>query len=242
MFWNPTTNSISVSADYQLDPLGHLPSPFNIKFDGPLECKPPTTETDIADPFPPGISIIIQDKGVSSRATVLSVPINSSDTSDEYHLYTVNLVAGSNSQLTRDAISDDKYATNTSELRHDDTDNGIMSLPMWFRHNQNTMLEIDGTHERGYLQLRMNGTWAFVTLEKHGSIHTSHPLPNLAFDWFDRVDSQTLILGWQDISHFLGTAKHVSAALSKRPCPSSLSQALDPRHPDHLMWIASYKE
>jgi hypothetical protein len=40
MFWNPVTNRISVSADYQLDPLGHLPSPFNIKFNGPLECAP----------------------------------------------------------------------------------------------------------------------------------------------------------------------------------------------------------
>jgi hypothetical protein len=113
---------------------------------------------------------------------------------------------------------------------------------MWFRHNQKIMLEIDGTHERGHLQLTMNGTWAFVTLDKRGSIHISHPLPNLGFDWFDRVDSQTLILGWQDISHFLGTAGHVSAALYKRTCPSSLSQALDPRHPDHLMWLVSYKE
>jgi hypothetical protein len=46
-------NSISVSADYRLDPLGHLPSPFNIKCDGPLDCKRLTTETDIAEPFPP---------------------------------------------------------------------------------------------------------------------------------------------------------------------------------------------
>jgi hypothetical protein len=36
MFWNPTTNSISISADYRLDPIGHLPSPCNIEFDGPL--------------------------------------------------------------------------------------------------------------------------------------------------------------------------------------------------------------
>jgi hypothetical protein len=43
MFWNPTTNSISVSADYILDPLGHRTSPFNIKFDSPLEFKPSTS-------------------------------------------------------------------------------------------------------------------------------------------------------------------------------------------------------
>jgi hypothetical protein len=36
MFWNPVTNRISVWDDYLLDPLGHLPSLFNIKFDGPL--------------------------------------------------------------------------------------------------------------------------------------------------------------------------------------------------------------
>jgi hypothetical protein len=33
--WNPVTNRILVLADYGLNPLDHLPSPFNIKFDGP---------------------------------------------------------------------------------------------------------------------------------------------------------------------------------------------------------------
>jgi hypothetical protein len=34
----------------------------------------------------------------------------------------------------------------------------------------------------------------------------------------------------------------VSAALCQRPCPLSLIQALNPRHPDHAIWLASYKE
>jgi hypothetical protein len=88
----------------------------------------------------------------------------------------------------------------------------------------------------------MNGTWAFVTLYKRGKIRTSHPLPKLAFDWFDRVGSQTLILGWHDISHFLGKVEHVSAALCKCSCPSSLSQDINPTHPDYLIWLASYNE
>jgi hypothetical protein len=75
------------------------------------------------------------------------------------------------------------------------------------------MLEIDGTYARGYLQLTLNGIWAFVTFNKRGQVHIYHPLPNLTFDWTERVNSQTLILGWQDISHFLGTADHVSATL-----------------------------
>jgi hypothetical protein len=88
----------------------------------------------------------------------------------------------------------------------------------------------------------LNGTWAFIILDKRRKINTSHPLPNLVFDWFDRVDSQTLILGFQDISHLLGTVEHVSAALCKRPCPIRLLKALDPSHLDHLVWYASYKE
>jgi hypothetical protein len=56
------------------------------------------------------------------------------------------------------------------------------------------------------------------------------------------MDSQTLILGWQYTSHFLGTDEHVSAALCKRPFPSSMIQALEPTHPDHSVWHASYKE
>jgi hypothetical protein len=88
----------------------------------------------------------------------------------------------------------------------------------------------------------MNGTWTFFTLYKRGNIHKSHPLPKLAFDWFDRVDSKTLILGWQDISHFLGISEHVSAVLCKHSCPSRLSQIVDPTRPGYLIWRASYKE
>jgi hypothetical protein len=152
------------------------------------------------------------------------------------------LVTGSNLQLPRDSLSADPYTEAKSSLKHDDTNNGIMSLPNWFRQNQKIMLEIDGTYARGYLQLTLNGIWEFVTLNKRGQVHSSHPLPNLAFDWTDRVDSQALILGWQDISHFIGTSNHVSAALCQRPCPPSLIQALNPQHTDHTIWLASYKE
>jgi hypothetical protein len=79
-----------------------------------------------------------------------------------------------------------KVADN-SALKHNDTDNGIMSLLLWFRHNQKIMLETYGTYTRGYLQLTLNGTWTFITLKKSCKIHTSHPHPNLAFYWFDRV-------------------------------------------------------
>jgi hypothetical protein len=131
---------------------------------------------------PTGTSMFIQDKGVSTRATVLSVPFDSSDTSDEYHYYTVNIVTGATHQVTRTAIIPDHYTTNSSELKHNDTGNGIMSLPLWFRHNQKIMLEVDGTYTQGYLQIMLNDTCAFVTLDKQGKLHTSQPLPNLAFD------------------------------------------------------------
>jgi hypothetical protein len=117
-----------------------------------------------------------------------------------------------------------------------------MSLPNWFQYNKKIMFEIDGTYARWYLQLTLNGIWAFITLNKRGQVHSYHPFPSLAFDWNQHVDSQTLILGWQDISHFLGTSDHVSAALCQRPCPPSLIQALNPQHPDHAIWLASYKE
>jgi hypothetical protein len=48
VFLNPITNRISVSAYYRLNPLGYLPSPFNIKFDGPLECASLAFESDMA--------------------------------------------------------------------------------------------------------------------------------------------------------------------------------------------------
>jgi hypothetical protein len=82
MFLNPVTNRISVPADYRLDPLGHLPSPLNIKFYGPLECTPLASESDITEPFPLGTSVFVQTKNASTGATVLSVPLDSSDTEE----------------------------------------------------------------------------------------------------------------------------------------------------------------
>jgi hypothetical protein len=134
MFRNPTTTRISVSADYRLNHLGHLPPPFNIKFDG---CKPLTTYTDIAEPFLPGTSVFIQYKGVFTHAMVMSLHIDSSNTSDEYHYYTDNLVTGSNRQIV---ISEARYTAANSALKHNDTDNGIMSLPLWFLHIKKIML------------------------------------------------------------------------------------------------------
>jgi hypothetical protein len=97
-------------------------------------------------------------------------------------------------------------------------------------------------HTQDYLQLTLDGIWAFLTLNKRGQVHSSHPFLNLTFDWTERVDSHTLILGWQDISHFLGTADQVSIDLCQRPFPLSLIQALNPQHTDHAIWLASYKE
>jgi hypothetical protein len=155
MFWNPITNRISVSSDYRLDhldPIDHLPSPFNIKFDGPLECAPLASTSDIAEPFTPGTSVFVQHKNVSTRATILSAPLDSSDTVKEHHYYTVNLVTGSNIQIPYDYLSADPCTETKSSLRYDDTDNSSMYLPNWFRHNQKVMLKIDGAYTRWYLQ------------------------------------------------------------------------------------------
>jgi hypothetical protein len=111
--------------DYRLDPLGHLTPPFNIKFDGLIKCNPLTTETDTTEPFPPGTSVFIQYKGIPTRTMVLSVPIDSSDTSEAYHYYTFNLITGSNRQIARNVITEDRYTSENSALKYDDTDNGI---------------------------------------------------------------------------------------------------------------------
>jgi hypothetical protein len=95
----------------------------------------------------------------------MSVPVDSSDTSDEYHYYTLNLITGVNRQAARAAIAPDRYTTGNSDLKHNDTTNGCMSLPMWFRHSQKIMLKVDGTCTQRYLKIILNGTWAFITLK-----------------------------------------------------------------------------
>jgi hypothetical protein len=135
-FWNPTTDIISVSADYRLDPLGHFPSPFNIKFDGPLDCTPLATETDIAEPIHPLEPRPSSNTKAPPPASQSWQSLLIQSTSEEYQFYTVSLVTGSNRQVTRAAISEDIYKADNSELKHDETTNGIMSLPMWFLHDQ----------------------------------------------------------------------------------------------------------
>jgi hypothetical protein len=50
----------------------------------------------------------------------------------ENHYYTVHLVTGSNQQLPRDSLSADPCTEVKASLKHDDTDNGIMSFPTGF--------------------------------------------------------------------------------------------------------------
>jgi hypothetical protein len=164
MFWNPDTSHISVSADYLLDPLGNLPSQFNIKFDGPLECAPLASEYDIAEPYLPGTSVFVQHKNVSTRATILSISLDASDTVKEHHYYTVNLITSSNLQLPLDSFPADPCTEAKSSPKHD-TYNGSMSLTNWFLYNQKIMLIIYGTYARGCLQLTLSDVWAFFTLK-----------------------------------------------------------------------------
>jgi hypothetical protein len=131
MFWNPSTNSISVYAYSRLDPLGHLPSPFNIKFDDPLKCKPLKTDTDIAEAPPWYMPVYPRQRRFRPSYSY---------TSNEYHYNTVNLATGTNRQVTRAAFTPDRYTADNSALKHNGTDNGIMSLPLWFRNNQKIML------------------------------------------------------------------------------------------------------
>ncbi len=43
-------------------------------------------------------------------------------------------------------------------------------------------------------------------------------------------------------SQLIGSTSHVSARECTMPCPPSLQRALDPSHPDHDIWLASYAE
>jgi hypothetical protein len=58
----------------------------------------------------------------------------------------VNLVTGANQQVTSTAITPDRYTAENSALKHNGTDNDIMSLPLWFQHNEKIMLEVNGTY------------------------------------------------------------------------------------------------
>jgi hypothetical protein len=104
------------------------------------------------------------------------------------------------------------------------------------------MMEINGTHQQGFLHLLNEDVWSFITKHHNQQIATATPLPTLPFDWRGQIDDQSLILEWQDVSPILGSTDHVSATTSQSPCPSSLKAALDLKHLDRKMWYESYKE
>jgi hypothetical protein len=52
---------------------------------------PLASESDIAETFPPGTPVFVQHKNVSTRSTILSVPIDSSNNANKHHYYTMNV-------------------------------------------------------------------------------------------------------------------------------------------------------
>jgi hypothetical protein len=75
--------------------------------------------------FPPKTSVFIKHKGVSTPASVIMVPIDFTDTSWDYHFYTVNLVTGVNIQVSQE-MSSNPYKSSALELQHDDASKTIL--------------------------------------------------------------------------------------------------------------------
>ena len=68
-------------------------------------------------------------------------------------------------------------------------------------------------------------------------------LPDFVHSFQCYIDDGSIILGWHTLTKFLqGLAHYVSATPCKLSCPGSLHHAMPPSHPDHPIWLNSYKE
>ena len=101
--------------------------------------------------------------------------------------------------------------------------------PLWMTQDAKITLPINDECLQGHLNLGKDFFWEFVTRNHDGKIADAVPVPDLHCLWKNRLQENSLQLGWQDdvACRVCGHCRHVSAAGSKRQmAPANLAQGL----------------
>ena len=234
MFWDPTTSSFSVSADFRLDPDRGLGDPFpGIAYDGGMTPSLISGSSPPKEPFPPGCPAFALIDNDVYEGTVVSVPTPSCG------LYQF-LPTGSPDPIPVspcDLCSPDDPIFQMD--RNLDSSSELPTLPTWMQAGSHLTLESEGAQRKGYLGLSESGTWEFLQRDGVGGITYRIDLGDLPFTWRSRILDGSLKLGWASGA---SRAYHVHAGGLQRGVPGSFKLSMRKEYIDHDIWDDSYTE
>jgi hypothetical protein len=234
MFWDPTTSSFSVLADFRLDPDRGLGDPFpGIHYDGGMAPSLISGDTAPREPYPPGSPVFAIVGDDIYEGNVVAVP------TPNCQWYTILPIGGT--AETFNVPPCDLCSPDDPMLPLDcnlDRSSELPSLPPWMKQDSQLTLESDGASRQGYLSLSVHGTWEFVQRDGHGAVTYFIDLSDLPHTWRSRLLDGSLWLGWGALSR----AYHVHAQGLRRGVPGSFKLSMRKDYVDHPIWMDSYTE
>ena len=236
LFWNPLTSRFSTSADYKLDTEGALPNVFpGVVYDGMFVSQKLSSGTTPKEAFPPGSTVFARVHDEFFEGIVVGIP------TDQVPWYNVRPIDGGDTFAVdpADISGPDDPIFPADEYKDDPTDR---PLPDWINNNHKITLIFDGFARPGRLHLADNLLWEFVQRDSRGSICFRYALHDLPSTWKSRILEGTILEDWpSDFSPNVSGYK-VSARDLQLKVPNSFKQSMNPHHPDHPTWKASYRE
>ena len=238
IFYNPTLDSFSTSADYYLDRNRLIGEEFpSLLYDGGLTTSVwSSNRRDVPSKYDVGETVYILDDTQNVQSGTITMPPTSVSQN-----YSIALESG----ITISAATKDIYTEFTIPATGTPSESLGFFTPSWLKQGAKVTVLIDNEYLQGYLGLDKDYFWEFSARDKNGHVATRIPLPDLNYSWKDRIQQNTLRLGWQnDIARKVcGTARHVSASsLTSTLPPANLLKAFAAHNPDAPVWRAAYDE
>ena len=239
IFYNPTLDSFSTSADYVLDSTRSLSEVFpSIRYDGGLTTSVlSSNRTDTPNKFEVGEQVFVSDEETQDVCTgVVQTPPTSKSP-----WYTVQLESKALVNVSPNCI----YSEFDVPSGGNPSNTLGFFTPEWLCQDSKITFLDDGTYKQGYLNLDADNFWELVTRGHDGKVTSQVSVPDLNYSWKSRLQENTLRLGWEEdtSSKLYGHGRHVSAGtLVSTLAPHNLRIGLAEKNPDSETWRAAYDE
>eukprot|EP00531_Pseudo-nitzschia_arenysensis_P008906 CAMPEP_0116127296 /NCGR_PEP_ID=MMETSP0329-20121206/6769_1 /TAXON_ID=697910 /ORGANISM="Pseudo-nitzschia arenysensis, Strain B593" /LENGTH=2217 /DNA_ID=CAMNT_0003621395 /DNA_START=65 /DNA_END=6718 /DNA_ORIENTATION=- len=238
IFYNPTLDSFSTSADFYLDRKRVIGEMFpDLQYDGGLTTSVwSVTRADTPSKFDVGEAVFVLDSEKDIQTGIVEIPPTA-----QSEWYTVRLETGESIV----AGVEDIFTEYTVPATGPPTESLGFFAPEWLKQDSKVTYLYNGSYHHGYLALDNDYFWEFVTRSKDGKVNIRVPLPDLAYSWKSRIQENVLQLGWQNnvAYRIYGINRHVSASTLKNTmAPANLIKGLHPSNPDAVVWRSAYDE
>jgi hypothetical protein len=237
VFYNPTLQKFSTSADYLLNANKSIGSAFpSLHYDGGLHIRLYSNpKEDTLEPYHISSAVFVQlsttanGQEMTAPGTVVHIPSDS----DGEQYYRVRL----------DGESQTLIQCERSQLRSpgepilsgtEDEQSYAPEPPEWCRVGVKVTLLVGDKYYKGALDLDDDQEWIFVVRDRNGKVVMDYTLVDLPYTWNIRLLEGTLVVvGHEDAEgRIIGDAFHVSAErLQSKSPPSTLKKALAAGNP-----------